>query len=139
MPKHSSPLDLAFHALADPSRRAIVDQLTRGPASVSELAAPLGMALPTVTQHLAVLERSGMVRSRKRGRTRVCRLGGGGMDLAERWITDRRLEAERRLDRLGDWLAATDPGPTAPEPARPEPTPPEPAAPPRRTDERTQP
>ncbi len=146
MPKHSAPLDLAFHALADPSRRAIVDRLTRGPASVSELAAPLGMALPTVTQHLAVLERSGVVRSRKHGRTRICRLGGGGLDLAERWITDRRLEAERRLDRLGAWLAASDAGPDAPRPDRAAPdhsAPARPApgsaAPQRGTDERTQP
>lgn len=136
MPKHSSPLDLAFHALADPSRRAIVDRLTHGPASVSELAAPLGMALPTVTQHLAVLERSGIVRSRKHGRTRMCRLGGGGMDLAERWITDRRLEAERRLDRLGAWLAATEPGRDSPAA---EDAAPDPVAPERDTDERNRP
>lgn len=136
MPKHSSPLDLAFHALADPSRRAIVDRLTRGPASVSQLAAPLGMALPTVTQHLAVLERSGMVRSRKHGRTRICRLGGGGLDLAERWITDRRLEAEHRLDRLGAWLDATDPWAGAPAP---EASAPHSAVPDSSTDERNQP
>jgi DNA-binding transcriptional ArsR family regulator len=99
------PLDHVFQALADPSRRAMVDRLSRGPASVSELAEPLPMSLPAVVQHLAVLEASGLVRSEKVGRVRNCRIEAGALRAAERWISERRALWERRLDRLGDYLA----------------------------------
>lgn len=101
-------LDLMFQALADPTRRMMVDRLSRGPASVSELAKPFDMSLPAVVQHLQVLEQSGLVRSEKVGRVRTCTIDPGAMSLAEKWINDRRIQWERRLDRLGDFLAATE-------------------------------
>ncbi len=106
-------LDLMFHALADPSRRAMVERLTLGPASVTQLAAPLAMSLPAVVQHLQVLEASGLISTQKIGRVRSCSLYAPAMSLAERWINDRRIEWERRLDRLGQYLEATanDPEP----------------------------
>src|SRR5277367_1605853 len=99
------PLDLAFQALADPTRRAMVERLSLGPASVSDLARPLPMSLPAVLQHLAVLENSGLVVSKKAGRVRTFRIEAEALDQAERWIHARRAEWERRLDRLGDYLA----------------------------------
>jgi DNA-binding transcriptional ArsR family regulator len=109
MPNYQSqPLDRMFQALADPTRREMVERLARGPASVSELAAPLDMSLPAVVQHLQMLEASGLVRTEKVGRVRTCRLESGALQLAERWINDRRLQWERRLDRLGAFLAAED-------------------------------
>lgn len=98
-------LDLMFKALADPSRRLMVERLSRGPASVSELAGPLAMSLPAVVQHLQVLEESGLVKSEKVGRVRTCRIEPEALSLAEQWIAERRLSWERRLDRLGDILA----------------------------------
>lgn len=100
-------LDRTFHALADPSRRSIVVRLSRGPASVSELAAPLAMSLPAVVQHLGVLEATGLVRSEKAGRVRTCRLEPAPMRTVEQWIAEHRTAWERGLDRLGDVLAAT--------------------------------
>jgi DNA-binding transcriptional ArsR family regulator len=97
-------LDQTFHALADGSRRAMVARLTRGPASVSELAAPLDMSMPSVLQHLDVLQRSGLVRSEKVGRVRTCRLEPGPMHTVEQWVAEHRGAWERRLDRLGDVL-----------------------------------
>ena len=102
-----SGLDLMFSALADPSRRMMVERLSRGPASVSELAQPLAMSLPAVVQHLQVLEASGLIRSEKTGRVRTCRLDTGPLSLAEQWINDRRTTWERRLDRLGAYLEDT--------------------------------
>jgi DNA-binding transcriptional ArsR family regulator len=99
-----SALDLAFQALADPTRRAIVERLVRGPASVSQLARPFSMSLPAVLQHLAVLETSGLVISAKSGRIRMCRLEPKALSAAEQWIGAMRMEWERRLDRLGDYL-----------------------------------
>jgi len=101
-------LDLMFQALSDPTRRMMVDRLSRGPASVSELAKPFDMSLPAVVQHLQVLEQSGLVRTEKVGRVRTCTMDPGAMSLAEKWINDRRIQWERRLDRLGEFLAATD-------------------------------
>ncbi len=101
-------LDLVFQALADPSRRAMVERLTRGPASVSELAKPLAMSLPAVVQHLQVLEASGLVRSEKVGRVRTCRIEPSALRTAEQWIADRRTTWERRLDRLGAFLNDTE-------------------------------
>src|SRR5436190_10378654 len=98
-------LDQVFHALADPARRGMLERLSRGPATVSELAEPLPMSLPAVVQHLQVLEASGLVRSEKVGRVRTCRIDMKPLSQAERWIDERRSLWERRLDRLGDYLA----------------------------------
>jgi DNA-binding transcriptional ArsR family regulator len=98
-------LDRVFHALGDPSRRSMLERLSRGPASVTELAAPLSMSLPAVVQHLGVLEDSGLVHSRKVGRVRTCQLEPGALDAAEKWIGERKTTWERRLDRLGEYLA----------------------------------
>jgi DNA-binding transcriptional ArsR family regulator len=99
-------VDLLFAALADPSRRAMVDRLIDGPASVSELARPLDMSLPAVVQHLHVLEASGLVRSEKLGRVRTCAIEPAALRAAEQWVADRRTAWERNLDRLGEFLAA---------------------------------
>ena len=99
-------VDLLFAALADPSRRAMVDRLIDGPTSVSELARPLAMSLPAVVQHLHVLEASGLVRSEKLGRVRTCTIEPVALRAAEQWIADRRTAWERSLDRLGEYLAA---------------------------------
>ena len=98
-------LDLMFQALADPGRRLMVERLSKGPASVSQLAEPLAMSLSAVVQHLQVLEASGLVRSEKIGRVRTCTIEPKALSLAEKWISDRRTLWERRLDRLGDYLA----------------------------------
>jgi DNA-binding transcriptional ArsR family regulator len=103
MPKYLA-LDRMFHALGDSSRRAMVERLARGPASVSELAQPFEMALPTVVQHLGVLEAAGIVTSTKVGRVRTCQLVPGALTPAADWIGRQRLPAERRLDRLGAFL-----------------------------------
>jgi DNA-binding transcriptional ArsR family regulator len=107
-------LDHIFHALADPTRRNMVDRLIRGPATVSQLAEPLDMTLSAVVQHLQVLEASGLVRSDKQGRVRTCRLQPSVLRGAEQWIADRRTQWEHHLDRLGDYLAEDpkDPGST---------------------------
>jgi DNA-binding transcriptional ArsR family regulator len=104
MPNQSTGLDLMFHALADPARRAMLERLSRGPAPVSELARPLPMSLPSAMQHLGVLEAAGVVRSEKRGRVRVCSIEIGALNLAEQWIEARRAEWTHRLDRLGEYL-----------------------------------
>lgn len=98
-------LDLMFRALADPGRRRMVERLSRGPASVSELAEPLTMSLSAVMQHLHVLETSGLVRSEKIGRVRTCHIEPTALGAAEGWISDRRSQWERRLDRLGAYVA----------------------------------
>ena len=97
-------LDRVFHALSDPSRRAMVERLSRGPASVSELAQPFSMSLAAVVQHVNVLEDSGVVRSEKVGRVRTCRLQRATLTAAESWFTKRRDMWERNLDRLGELL-----------------------------------
>lgn len=101
-------LDLMFQALADPTRRRMVERLSQGPASVSELARPFEMSLPAVVQHLQVLEQSGLVTTQKQGRVRTCTIDTGALSLAEQWINDRRLVWQRRLDRLGEILAEPD-------------------------------
>src|SRR5215469_3398091 len=106
MLNYSSALDRVFQALADPTRRLMVERLARGPASVSELAAPLDMSLPAVVQHLQLLEASGLVRSEKTGRVRTCRIDAKALGKAEDWIAARRASWERRLDRLDAYLAA---------------------------------
>ena len=105
MPNQLPSLDQVFHALADPTRRGMVERLVRGPATVSELSRPLDMSLPAVLQHLQVLEASGLVRSEKAGRVRTCRIEPAALRTAEAWITDQRTAWEPRLDRLGDYLA----------------------------------
>jgi DNA-binding transcriptional ArsR family regulator len=97
-------LDRTFQALADKSRRSMVERLTLGPASVSDLAQPLAMSLAAVLQHVQVLESCGLVRTEKVGRTRTCRIERAAMTAAEQWMTDRRRAWEGRLDRLGDIL-----------------------------------
>jgi DNA-binding transcriptional ArsR family regulator len=97
-------LDRLFHALADPARRAMVERLARGPAQVSELAQPLPMSLPSVMQHLSVLEEAGLVRSQKTGRVRTCAIEPEALSLAAQWINARRIEWSHRLDRLGAYL-----------------------------------
>jgi DNA-binding transcriptional ArsR family regulator len=99
-----SGLDLVYAALSDGSRRAMVERLSRGPASVKELAEPLTMSLPAVMQHLKVLEESGLVRSQKVGRVRTCRLEPAALAPAEQWIADRRSLWVDRLDRLENFL-----------------------------------
>lgn len=105
MQPQTATLDRVFHALADPARRVMVDRLTRGPATVSDLAKPLAMSLPAVVQHLQVLEISGLVKSEKTGRVRTCRIEPKALRTAERWIANRRRLWEKRLDRLGEILA----------------------------------
>lgn len=105
---HSAKLDDVFQALADPTRRIMVERLTRGPASVSELAEPLDMSLSAVVQHLGVLEASGLVRSEKVGRVRTCRVEPAALRSAEAWLIDQRATWERRLDRLAVFLDSTD-------------------------------
>jgi DNA-binding transcriptional ArsR family regulator len=104
-------LDRVFQALTDPTRRLMVERLSRGPASVTELAEPFEMSLPSIIQHLQVLEASGLIRSEKLGRVRTCQIGAAALGNAERWISERRATWERRLDRLGDYLGETDPEP----------------------------
>jgi len=99
------PIDVVFHALSDANRRAMIDRLLDGPASVSELARPLAISLPAVVQHLHVLEASGVVRTHKVGRVRTCEIEPLALSTAERWISERRAAWEARLDRLGEFLA----------------------------------
>jgi len=98
---------MAFQALSDPTRRAMVERLSRGPASVSELAAPFPMSMSAVVQHLKILEASGLVASEKTGRVRTCRVDARALSAAERWINERRKSVERSLDRLGAFLEET--------------------------------
>jgi DNA-binding transcriptional ArsR family regulator len=106
MIKYSGELDLVFQALCDPTRRVMVERLTVGPASVSELAKPLPMSLPAVYQHLQVLEASGLVTSVKVGRVRTCHLEPTMLNTAEAWIGQRRRTWEKRLERLDTYLAS---------------------------------
>lgn len=101
-------LDQVFKALADGTRRELVERLVRGPASVGELAQPLAMSLPAVMQHLQVLEACGLVRSEKTGRVRTCHLEPAGLRGAEDWLGHQRTGWERGLDRLGDYLTETE-------------------------------
>jgi DNA-binding transcriptional ArsR family regulator len=111
MVKYSGGLDQVFQALADPTRRAIVERLIGSPAAVSELARPADMSLPAVMQHIRVLESCGVVCSDKVGRVRTCRVEPGALREAEDWLTGQRAAWEQRLDRLGDYLQE-DSGPT---------------------------
>jgi DNA-binding transcriptional ArsR family regulator len=105
MPDHKPNVNRIFHALGDPTRRAIVERLSDGPISVSQLAEPLPMTLAAIVQHLQVLEESGLVRTEKIGRVRTCRVNPKGLDAVEQWVIDRRSVWEKRFGRLGDLLA----------------------------------
>lgn len=98
------PVDRVFRALSDPTRLRVLERLSRGPASVSELAEPFDMALPSFVQHLKVLEGCGVVRSRKAGRVRTYRLAPERLRLAEEWLARQRALWERRLDQLDEYL-----------------------------------
>ena len=100
MPNHQPSIDATFSALADPTRRAVVQALSGGPASVSDLAKPFAMALPSFTQHLGVLEGAGLIVSRREGRSRICALNPQAMRAAEDWLAAHRQEWERRMDRF---------------------------------------
>lgn len=104
MPKHSEQLDRVFQALAGPTRRAVLERLGRGPATTTELAREFDMTLPSFSQHLEVLERSGLVRSRKRGRVRTYRLAPAPLERAEHWLARQRALWTRRLDQLDEYL-----------------------------------
>ena len=97
-------INRVFHALGDPTRRAILDRLSAGPASVSALAGPLAITLTAVAQHLEILEASGLARTEKIGRVRTCQIEPTGFDALERWIADHRTIWEKRFDRLGQFL-----------------------------------
>lgn len=104
MPKRSDRVDEVFKALADPTRRKVIERLVSGPATTSELAEPFDMALPSFTQHLSVLERADLVTSTKKGRTRTYKLSSTGLASAEGWLAGQRRLWEQRLDQLDDFL-----------------------------------
>lgn len=103
-----SDLDVLFHALGDPTRRAIVERLSERPHTVSALAEPLGVTLTAVAQHLQVLEAAGLVRTEKLGRVRTAQIDYAGLDRLERWTRARRPVWDERLDALGDIVAGGD-------------------------------
>lgn len=106
--EYSKQLDMAFHALADATRRGILDRLSQGPASVSELAKPYACSLAAIHQHVQVLEASGLVETEKRGRTRECRISAAAVQRVEDWLSTRRRLWEDRFDRLGALLENGD-------------------------------
>jgi DNA-binding transcriptional ArsR family regulator len=108
MARQKVNIDRVFHALGDPTRRAIVERLSEAPVSATRLAAPLNITVAAVVQHLQILEKSGLVRTTKVGRVRTCRIEPAGLSVAERWIEDRRSTWEKRLDRLGELLGEPD-------------------------------
>ncbi len=115
MLNQTAPLNRVFHALGDPTRLVMVERLSRGPATVGELARPFTMSLSAVVQHLAVLEESGLVFSEKTGRVRTVRIEPTAMRTVEDWVAERRVMWEGRLDRLADYLAEEDDQPTIKE------------------------
>jgi DNA-binding transcriptional ArsR family regulator len=104
---HSPTLDRTFAALSDPTRREIIERLSAGPASISELAEPIGISLPGVLKHVRILEAAQLVTTSKRGRTRECRLAPGDMGEVADWIDHQRRRWEQRLDRLEEYLQET--------------------------------
>jgi len=102
-------IDRLFHAVGDPTRRAMLDRLSEGPLSVSNLAAPLGITLTAVMQHLQILEECGLAHTEKVGRVRTCRIASAGLDALEQWVRAHRTQLERQLDRLAELLAEDDP------------------------------
>ncbi|WP_073058528.1 ArsR/SmtB family transcription factor [Kaistia soli] len=110
MEQYQSGLDGIFQALADPTRRAVIGRLGRGPASISELAEPFEMALPSFMKHIHVLERSGCIITRKDGRVRTCAIETAALAIVGDWLSAQRALWEGRTDRLEQFLAeATDP------------------------------
>jgi len=109
VPKYYEELDAVLRALADPTRRAVVERLAKSPAVVSELAAPFSMALPSLMQHLRVMEEAGLVTSQKHGRVRTVSLRPGGLDVVHLWLGEQRTPAEHQADRLGVHLTRTAP------------------------------
>lgn len=107
-PATQTASDRLFHALGDPTRRAMLDRLVHGPLSVSALAAPLGITLTAVAQHLQILEECALVRTEKAGRVRTCRIEMAGFDSLEKWIAEHRTIWAQRLDRLGALLVELD-------------------------------
>ena len=99
MPNNDSDIETTFSALADPTRRAVVQALSKGPAAVSQLAKPFEMALPSFTQHLGVLESAGLIISKREGRSRICSLNPSALKAAEDWMANYRQQWERRMDR----------------------------------------
>ena len=108
MTKRRIDIDRLFHALGDPTRRGMLDRLSQGPLSVSELAAPLGITLTAVAQHLQILEECGLAHTEKLGRVRTCRVESAGFDAVEEWIRNHRTTWERKLDRLATFLEEED-------------------------------
>jgi DNA-binding transcriptional ArsR family regulator len=108
MAGQKAKIDRVFHALGDPTRRAILERLSERPISISRLAGPLALTVAAVVQHVQVLEESGLVQTEKVGRVRTCRIEPKGLSVAQQWIDDRRTLWERRFDRLGDLLAESD-------------------------------
>ncbi|NWG53238.1 MAG: helix-turn-helix transcriptional regulator [Hydrogenophilaceae bacterium] len=104
MLNRSADLDAMFQALADPTRRAVISRLARGPASVSELAKPLKMSLPAITPHLRLLEESGFVVSEKVGRVRTCRIQPKRLAAAQSWLAKQRAAWEARFDRMDKFI-----------------------------------
>ena len=111
MPTTPQQIDRLFHALGDPTRRAILDRLVTGPMSVSRLAEPLGVTITAVAQHLQILEESRLVHTEKLGRVRTCRIEPAGFHVLEQWTRDHRTAWERKLDRLGAFLVEEDEAP----------------------------
>jgi DNA-binding transcriptional ArsR family regulator len=114
-----SQLDQVFLALGDPTRRKLVECLSRGPMNASALVKPLGITLAAVVQHIQVLERSGLVRTQKVGRVRTCHIDPTGLNLLSHWINDRQALWERRFDRLGDLFAEENQDPSHPQGEQP--------------------
>jgi DNA-binding transcriptional ArsR family regulator len=104
MENYLPALDLTFHALSDPTRRAVLNRLMQGPAPVKELAAPFEMGLPSFMKHLRVLEDSGLIRSEKAGRVRTCRVEAKQLAAAESWLSEQRMLWEAQTDRLADYV-----------------------------------
>lgn len=107
MPKYHDDVDAVLRALADPTRRAVVERLAKSPAIVSELAAPFAMTLPSLMQHLSILESAGVVTSEKQGRVRTVSLRPGALDVLHLWLGEQRTPAEHQADRLGIHLASS--------------------------------
>ena len=112
MPKRLDEIDEVLHALADPTRRKVVERLVSGPASTSELAQPFAMALPSFTQHLGVLERAGLVTSTKEGRVRTYRIARKALEVIDTWLAEQRRLWEQKLDQLDALLLTLNPEPT---------------------------
>lgn len=104
MENYRPTLDAAFHALADPTRRAVIGRLVKGPAPVTELAAPFGMGLPSFMKHLRVLEAGGLIRTEKSGRTRMCRIDAGNLVAVEAWLSRQREQWRASADRLATYV-----------------------------------